>query len=77
MSTSGLEQIRGRFEEAIRKLATALELEYAEVVGMFGGIDEAPSRASKIVGFFQSPEINAALQEVILIAEEYRSAAMS
>ena len=77
MTTSALELIRARYEEAIRKLAVVLELDFAEVVGMFGGVEEAMSRASKIVGFFESPEINAALQDVIRIAQEHREAAAS
>ncbi len=74
MSTSSHDLLRAQYEQALRKLASVLELEYAEVLGMFGKIDEAVSRASKIVGFFQSPEINAALKDVILVAQEYQAA---
>lgn len=75
MSKSIQDPLRARYEQALRKLASVLELEYAEVLGMFGEIDEAVSRASKIVGFFQSPEINAALKDVILVAQEYQATA--
>lgn len=65
--------LRARYDDALRRLALVLELDYDEVLGMFGDIDEAASRAGKIVGFFQSPGINMALQDAIFIAQEYQA----
>lgn len=65
--------LRAQYEQVLHRLAAALELEYAEVRGMFGDIEAAKDRAGKIVGFFQSPEINQTLQEVILISQEFHA----
>lgn len=65
--------LRAQYEQALHRLAAALELEYAEVRGMFGDIGAAKDRAAKIVGFFQSPAINQTLQEVILISQEFHT----
>ncbi len=70
---SELDLLRARYEKALRKLARVMELDYREAVGMFGDIEVATSRAGKIVGFFQKPEINAALEEVIGVSADYQA----
>ncbi|MGE5578450.1 MAG: hypothetical protein ACM3WU_00270 [Bacillota bacterium] len=62
-----------QYEQALHRLAAALELEYAEVKGMFGDIGAAKDRAAKIVGFFRNPQINETLQDVILISQEFQA----
>jgi hypothetical protein len=68
-----LESLRRDYEAVMNQLASALGLEYKELAGFLGGIENGSFGARRLKEFFRSTEIVRLLDRLAEISDQYRN----
>lgn len=64
--------LRRSYEETLSELASVLGLDYEEISGFCGGIEDGCPGAQRLKEFFRSPEVTDLLDRLVELSEQYR-----
>lgn len=66
------EILRKDYQDALKRLAGMLSLQYGEIHNFCGDVEDAAFGARRLKEFFRVPEVVETLDNIVRISEEYR-----